>query len=90
MVKKILASLGAIVSEAVDRGLVARNAVRHYPEAQSHAINGKRQTKGWARIYRRRGKFPPLWRTPGALAAIVDGRGLHWPTCLRASWLALG
>ena len=75
MVKKILASLGAIISEAMDRGLVARNAVKE--------ISGRRKRKNKRTAVKLKvGRDIP---EPGDVSAIIANAKGRWRPLLMAA-----
>jgi integrase len=75
MVKKILASLGAIISEAMDRGLVARNAVKE--------ISGRRKRKSKRMAVKLKvGRDIPA---PGDVSAIIANAKGRWRPLLMAA-----
>ena len=75
MVKKILASLGAIISEAMDRGLVARNAVKEISSRR------KRKNKRTA-VKLKVGRDIP---EPGDVSAIIANAKGRWRPLLMAA-----
>jgi integrase len=75
MVKKILASLGAIISEAMDRGLVARNAVKEISSRR------KRQNKR-TQVKLKVGRDIP---EPGDVSAILGHAKGRWRPLLMAA-----
>ena len=80
MVKKILASLGAIISEAMDRGLVARNAVKEISSRR------KRKNKRTA-VKLKVGRDIPA---PGDVSAILANAKGRWrPLLMTAAFAGL-
>ena len=96
MVRKIRGSLGSILADAQERGLVARNVVR---ELRSNRRRGKERRAE----RRQKGKLKVGVNIPNAgrdqahpqrgvrpAAAIADDSDLRRPTRVGASWSALG
>ena len=80
MLKRIVGSLGFLLSDAQERGLIARNVVR---DLRSNRKPGKerrleRRQKGHRR------------RASGQVAAYLDDRNLHWSASLGAARPPLG
>ena len=87
MVKKVLASLGSLIAEAMDRDLVARNVVRDITRSRKRrkaATTSLSLRSAWT--FRRRMKSQPSWHTLRAVGVLCS-----WlPPSLACVLLSLG
>ena len=74
MVKKVMASLGSLIAEAMDRDLVARNVVRDTTRSRKKRKGTSRQAQaqGWRGHTGSRRKSRPSWRTPRAVGGLCS------------------
>ena len=83
MVKKVMASLGSLIAEAMDRDLVARNVVRDITRSRKRrgSTRDKPKLKVGVDIPAPTEVSAILAHAKGPLASLIPDGCIHWPAC---------